>query len=150
MQLQVKSRLLHWDDSRDANRNQPSGIGRGTAISIAQEGCSRLFLADIELDGLRKTRQYIREADEGVRVEILQVDIADEKSVQEMIHKCVSTFGRVDYALNIAGVVPQRTPIADVNVETYDKVVHINQHGVSLLKRIRSSQMSFRSAIYFI
>lgn len=136
MQLQVQFRSLDQCDHRDANRNHMSGIGRGTAISIAQEGCSRLFLADIDVDGLQKTRQYIREANEAVRVETLQVDIANEVSVQGMIDQCVSVFGRVDYALNIAGVVPQRTPIADVDVETYDKVVHINQYGVSLLKQI--------------
>lgn len=109
------------------------GIGRGAAMTIAQEGCSRIFLVDIDFNGLQKTKQQIQEVIENVTVEILKVDISNERSVQEMVDKCVSTFGRLDYALNIAGVVPQRTPIADVDVETYDKVTNINHHGVSLM-----------------
>lgn len=101
-------------------------------MTIAQEGCSRIFLVDIDLEGLQKTRQEIQENIATATVEILKVDISNEQSVQEMVDQCVSTFGRIDYALNIAGVVPQRIPIADVDVETYDKIVNINHHGVSL------------------
>lgn len=87
---------------------------------------------DIDLDGLQESKRQIHGISETVRVEILKVDIASELSVRQMIDECISTFGRVDYALNIAGVVPQRTPIADVKVETYEKVIGINQYGVGL------------------
>lgn len=47
-----------------------------------------------------------------------------------MVKHCVDSFGRLDYALNIAGIVPQRTPIAEVEVEVYDRVVEVNEYGV--------------------
>ncbi|KAJ9637390.1 hypothetical protein H2204_004814 [Knufia peltigerae] len=109
-----------------------SGIGRGTAVTFAKEGCRRLFLADIDLTGLEETRKQIAEADANTCVEIRQVNIADEASVNHMVDSCVSIFGRVDYALNIAGVVPQRKKIAELELEVYDRTIHINEYGVSL------------------
>lgn len=50
-----------------------------------------------------------------------------------MVDACVDAHGRVDYALNVAGIVPQRTPIADVDVETFERVIDINEYGVSAL-----------------
>lgn len=108
-----------------------SGIGRGSAVTIAREGCRHLFLADIDLTGLEETKKQAREANPAARVEIERTDISNEESVKHMIDSCVSLFGRVDYALNIAGVVPQRKGIAELEVETYDRTIRINHYGVS-------------------
>ncbi|OQV06029.1 hypothetical protein CLAIMM_10670 [Cladophialophora immunda] len=59
-----------------------------------------------------------------------------------MVDSCVSLFGRVDYALNIAGVVPQRKGIAELDVETYDRVVHINEYGTWLCHQAEIRQMT--------
>lgn len=59
------------------------------------------------------------------------MDIGSDYSVERMVDACVAMFGRLDYAINLAGVVPARTPITETPVAIYDKVVSINQHGVS-------------------
>jgi NAD(P)-dependent dehydrogenase (short-subunit alcohol dehydrogenase family) len=63
----------------------------------------------------------------------MKVDISDEGSVQAFTDGCVEAFGRIDYALNIAGVVPQRIGIVDVDVATYDRVISVNEYGVSII-----------------
>lgn len=100
-------------------------------MTIAQEGCRNLFLADIDLTGLEETKKQAHEVNPAARVEIQRTDISDEESVKRMIDSCVSLFGRVDYALNIAGVVPQRKGIAELEVETYDRTIRTNDYGVS-------------------
>lgn len=64
-------------------------------------------------------------------IKVHQGDISIEEDVQRMIEDCVKAFGRVDYALNVAGVVPSRTPHTEVDVSTYDRVVGVNEYGVS-------------------
>ena len=95
------------------------------------EGCTKLFLIDRDIDGLENTRTEIRAQDSEVEVEICQVDISKEEDVNRMIESCVAKFRRIDYALNVAGVVPMRTPHADVDIVDYDKTISINEYGVS-------------------
>ncbi|KIX09211.1 uncharacterized protein Z518_00290 [Rhinocladiella mackenziei CBS 650.93] len=118
-----------------------SGIGRSAAVTIAQEGCERLFLADINLEGLEQTKKQAQQVHPAARLEVHRTNIADEASVKQMIDTCVSIFGRVDYALNVAGVVPQRKGIADLDVETYDRVIHINEYGTWLCHQAEIRQM---------
>ncbi|KIW98140.1 uncharacterized protein Z519_01724 [Cladophialophora bantiana CBS 173.52] len=117
------------------------GIGRGTAIALAEEGCSRLLLADIDYNGLEETKEQIQRINPSTAVHIQRTDISDEVSVQQMVDACVLVFGRLDYALNIAGVVPQRKGIAEVDLETYDKVINVNVHGTWLCHRAEIRQM---------
>ena len=112
-------------------------------MTLAEEGCSKLFLADLNLQGLEDTRRRILASHPEASVEICKVNIGDEASVDNMVSTCVGVFGRIDYALNLAGVVPSRTPIAQVDVETYDFIVGINQIGVSLTSRTSASLLLF-------
>lgn len=112
------------------------GIGRGTAIELGNDICKNLFLADIDAPGLAETKRQVQAASPATRVETYIVDIADESSVQQMVDACVDLYGRMDYAVNIAGVVPHRMGIAEVAVATYDKVIEINEYGVSLVQYV--------------
>ncbi|CZR48976.1 uncharacterized protein FPRO_12416 [Fusarium proliferatum ET1] len=118
-----------------------SGIGAGLAIYFAKEGCTKLFLVDVNFSGLKDTKAHIVAEVPNVRVEIFQVDIGSDASVERMVDACVAMFGRLDYAINLAGVVPARTPIAETPVAIFDKVVSINQHGTWLCHRAEIRQM---------
>ncbi|KAF4989091.1 hypothetical protein FDECE_14816 [Fusarium decemcellulare] len=118
-----------------------SGIGRGVAVTLAQEGCSRLFLADIDLDGLHVTQEAIVANSPEAQVEVCQADISSEDDVKRMINTCVLRLGRMDYALNIAGAVPTRTPIVQTSVDTFDKIIRINQYGTWLCHQLEIQQM---------
>lgn len=62
-----------------------------------------------------------------------------------MIERCVASFGRIDYALNVAGVVPMRTPHAELEIVDYDKTIGINEYGVSSSKPSMYSQSGMTS-----
>ena len=106
------------------------GIGKGVALTFAQEGCSKLFLVDRNLSGLEGVRDELRTAFPDVEVEVNECDISDEGQVDKVVETCKESFARLDYALNVAGVVPTRTLHADVDVSTYDRTVRVNEYGV--------------------
>lgn len=111
-------------------------------MTLAQGGCTRLFLADINEPMLEQTKRDIRELVPSATVHVHKVDIRDEQSVQSLIDACVATFGRIDYAANVAGVVPQRLPIHEVDTETYDRIIGVNEYGVSDLLMFMSKRGS--------
>lgn len=105
-------------------------------MSLAQGGSPQLFLADINSKGLDETKLLLQKQSPQTRVVTSQVDISKESDVQRMVETCVDAYGRLDYALNVAGIVPQRMPIADVEVETFENVIDVNEYGVSAFHQI--------------
>ena len=63
---------------------------------------------------------------------VLQVaDIADSAAVQSMITACVQHFGRLDFAINNAGIALGGIKTAAMSLEMFDKTCHVNERGVS-------------------
>lgn len=118
--------------------NTSPGIGRGTSLAFAKCGCKRMLLGDVNVEGLELTRKAILDDHPDIEVETTHVDISEEFSVQAFIDQCVAKFGRIDYACNIAGIVPPRTSIVDTSLETFNKVINVNTFGVSRDSRIPS------------
>ena len=48
-----------------------------------------------------------------------------------MIQECVQNFGRLDFALNNAGIALGGIKTADMSLEMFDKVCNVNEKGVS-------------------
>ena len=80
------------------------GIGRATAISFALEGCRQIAISDINLTGLHETAKYMKEVSFDVDVSVEQVDMQEEDKIEHMVQAAVARFGRLDYAVNCAGV----------------------------------------------
>ena len=110
-------------------------------MTFAQEGCSKFFLVDRNLSGIEDVRDELRSAFPKAEAEAYECDISDEGQVDKMIESCTKSYGRLDYALNVAGVVPARTLHAEVDISTYDKTVGVNEYGVR--KRLLTSQVPY-------
>src|SRR5271163_1592172 len=78
-----------------------SGIGRATAVRLAQEG-AKIMIADYVPEGAERTVKMIKEA--GGTASCLAADVAFGKQVENMINKTVETYGRIDCAYNNAGI----------------------------------------------
>jgi NAD(P)-dependent dehydrogenase (short-subunit alcohol dehydrogenase family) len=110
--------------------NYQSGIGRATAIAFARDGCFKLYLGDLSVDGLEVTRTMIKSSNPEAEVEIERVDISDEGLVIKFYESVVAKFGRIDFAANIAGYAHAASPIASLDSKMYDMSYNINQRGV--------------------
>jgi NAD(P)-dependent dehydrogenase (short-subunit alcohol dehydrogenase family) len=78
-----------------------SGIGRALAVELARRGAA-LALADVDDEGLAHTADQVQAA--GGRVGIARVDVADRAAVFDWAARTRETFGRVNLAINNAGV----------------------------------------------
>jgi NAD(P)-dependent dehydrogenase (short-subunit alcohol dehydrogenase family) len=102
-----------------------SGIGRAVAIHLAAQGQTvygtvRSLDKAVKLSGMA--------ADAGVEVRLVELDVADDASVQAGLARVLDEAGRVDVLVNNAGVggngVVEETPI-----ETYAEVMNVNLYG---------------------
>ena len=78
-----------------------SGIGRATSLEMARNG-ARLALADVNEEGGRETVDSIEKA--GGEAIFVRADVASSADVQAMIRTTVESFGRLDCAVNNAGI----------------------------------------------
>lgn len=102
------------------------GIGAAYARAMAAEG-ARVAIADI-LDGTAVARDI--EANGG-RAMAVQVNVADEASVQAMAEAVNEHFGRIDILVNNAAVYAslQLKPFSEIDVAEWDKVMAVNVRG---------------------
>ena len=85
-----------------------SGIGRASALAFASAGAS-VALLDIDAEGLAKVAAAVRAA--GTRAEVLVADVRDLPAVTGAVGRAVQAFGRLDVALNNAGVPGPYVPL---------------------------------------
>ena len=83
------------------------GISQATAVSFAREGCTKIVLADRDSNGLEKTQQLIAEEVGESKTEVLVVktDVTSAEQIDQLVLKAVEKFGRIDYAVNGAGMI---------------------------------------------
>jgi 3(or 17)beta-hydroxysteroid dehydrogenase len=77
-----------------------SGIGKGTAQLLAQEGAT-VIVSDINVPGGREVAAQIRK--DGGKATFIKLDVTRERDWINAMEKIVARFGRLDYLANIAG-----------------------------------------------
>jgi A-factor type gamma-butyrolactone 1'-reductase (1S-forming) len=107
-----------------------SGLGKATALQFAREGAKVVIAA-------RRTEQSaaVVSAIEamGAEAHFVRTDVSQAKDVEALIRAALEKYGRLDYAVNNAGIVgPVSTPIAEVTEAQWDQLMGINLKGVWL------------------
>ena len=104
------------------------GIGLETAKVFAGNGAT-VVLADIDLNKAQTEAELLEK--EGHEASAVAVDIIDADSIRILMQTVHDRYGRVDILVNNAGIVDS-TPIPDMTVEGWDKVVDIDMRGTHL------------------
>ncbi|MET7296635.1 glucose 1-dehydrogenase [Streptomyces griseoloalbus] len=104
-----------------------SGIGAAAARVFAQEGAAVLLVARRQ-ERLAALAEELRA--EGARAEYVVADVTSPEHAAMAVKTAVSTFGRLDGAFNNAGVGGDRTPLHEMDNETYDTIMDTNVRGV--------------------
>ncbi len=105
------------------------GIGATTARLFAQEG-AKVVLASRSEEELTRIAEEIKAS--GGEALAVKADMANAGSVQTLIQQAVETYGRLDLAVNNAGIAGGNKPLVEVSEETFDQVLAINLKGVFL------------------
>lgn len=115
-----------------------SGIGRATAIALAREGAKVTVAARRVSEG-EETVRLIKEAgSDGIFV---KTDVANENDVSSLVEKTVDTYGRLDYAVNNAGIGEKMTPLVEQTSEKFDQIMNTNVRGIWLSLKYEVQEM---------
>lgn len=115
-----------------------SGIGRATAEAFAARG-TRLVLAARREEELAALVREIEER--GGKASFIVTDVAVAKDVERMVAHTIETYGRLDYAVNNAGIEGKWAPITDLPEQEWDRVLDTNLKGVYLCLQHESRAM---------
>ena len=115
-----------------------SGIGRATSLALATEG-AKVAVSDIVVAGGEETVRLIKTA--GGEAIFIKADVAKAAEVEALINKVVETYGRLDCALNNAGIEGAMTSTADCSEENFDRIIAVNLKGVWLCMKHEIPQM---------
>jgi len=115
-----------------------SGIGRATAEAFAAKG-ARVVLA-ARRDGEMATLVAEIEA-RGGQASFVKTDVCAAADVQRMVDHTIETFGRLDYAVNNAGIEGSFVAIGDLPEDEWDRVLDTNLKGTFLCMKYQSQAM---------
>ena len=105
------------------------GIGQATAIAFARLGASVVLSGQSEAP-LLETRGLIERA--GGDAVIVVGDVALEDVAKKTVAAALKEFGRLDFAVNNAGVSPLTGNTVDCTLDTWRRVIDVNLTGTWL------------------
>jgi len=106
-----------------------SGIGEASARLFVEEGAS-VLIADRNREAGEALAEGLRNG--GYNCHFFLADISSEKAVQAMVNKSVELFGRLDCAVNNAGIGGEPQAIDEMSLENWQQVMDINLTSVFL------------------
>lgn len=112
------------------------GIGLACAEAFAKAGYVTV-LADIK----DPAEQAAKLVEEGCQAVACRCDVSDTQTVKEMVDWIVATYGRLDAALNNAGIQTPQRPMAEITDDEFDRTVAVDLKGVWNCMRYEIIQM---------
>jgi NAD(P)-dependent dehydrogenase (short-subunit alcohol dehydrogenase family) len=105
------------------------GIGRSTAVRLARD-FGRIALVARNRAKLEETATAVAAANAIPLV--IDLDLSERSSAKAVVRRVISTFGRIDALINIAGAVPQ-IDLFEMTDEQWDSGLALKLHGARRL-----------------
>jgi NAD(P)-dependent dehydrogenase (short-subunit alcohol dehydrogenase family) len=122
-----------------------SGLGLASGLRFAEEGATvvGLDLVDGDSDGWVGVEAAVKEG--GGQAAFFTADVRDEAAIAGIVDEVVARFGRVDAALNAAGVAGGG-PVHALTEADWDRTIDVNLKGTFLVcKQVLRPMMAQRS-----
>jgi NAD(P)-dependent dehydrogenase (short-subunit alcohol dehydrogenase family) len=113
-----------------------SGIGQAAAVAFARNGAKVVVNGRTAAD---ETLLRIKEV--GGDATFVRGDVGVVEDVQHLVRTTVDTYGRLDVALNNAGLLPVTAPLADQSIEDFDRIIAADLRGVFLCMKYEIPEM---------
>jgi NAD(P)-dependent dehydrogenase (short-subunit alcohol dehydrogenase family) len=104
-----------------------SGIGEACALQLAEAG-GKVVVADMNIDGADRVVSAITAA--GGQATAYKIDVSDPAAVSAMVDFTVATYGRLDGAVNNAGIGGPLKPLADYEIDEWKHVLDVDLNSV--------------------
>jgi NAD(P)-dependent dehydrogenase (short-subunit alcohol dehydrogenase family) len=115
-----------------------SGIGAACAITLAQGG-ARLVVADLDQELGERIVSEIKAS--GSDAIFTRTDVGQPAAVEAMVDAAITSFGRLDVAVNNAGIGGESNPTGNYSVDGWRKVIDINLNSVFYCMRYEIPRM---------
>lgn len=115
-----------------------SGIGRATALALTKSG-ARVVVAEVNELGGRETINQIQQA--GGEALFVACNVAACDQIESAIQQTVEAYGRLDIAVNNAGIGGKYGRITDQTKSDFDQIMAVNVGGVFYGMQYQIQQM---------
>jgi NAD(P)-dependent dehydrogenase (short-subunit alcohol dehydrogenase family) len=105
-----------------------TGIGRATALAFAKEGATVVVSGRREPEGQALAAEL--KAQGAADAAFIRADVRHEAEVRSLVEQTVERFGRLDVAVNNAGIEGATGPITEQSADNYDAIFDTNVRGV--------------------
>ncbi|HLD24884.1 MAG TPA: SDR family NAD(P)-dependent oxidoreductase [Patescibacteria group bacterium] len=111
-----------------------SGMGKATAIALAQQG-AKVVAAARRMDRLQELSRA------NPNIAPFQMDVTKRTDVDAAVSLAVKTYGKLDILVNNAGVLDY-SPFLDMKEESWDKVIDTNLKGYFYCAQASAREMA--------
>jgi NAD(P)-dependent dehydrogenase (short-subunit alcohol dehydrogenase family) len=105
------------------------GMGAATARVFAGYG-AKVVVSDLNAAAAEETAESVRAL--GGDAFVVLCDVGEEEQVKALVDQTVRHFGRLDCAVNNAAITPDSLPIAEADMDVWDRVIRIDLRAVML------------------
>lgn len=115
-----------------------SGFGRRASEIYAANG-AKVVVADVAEEKGEETVDLIKTT--GGEAIFVKTDIGNPQDCENLVKETVKNFGKLDIALNNAGIGTEPKPIGEYSIEAWNKVIQTNLSGTFYCMHYEISEM---------
>jgi NAD(P)-dependent dehydrogenase (short-subunit alcohol dehydrogenase family) len=104
------------------------GLGKAYSKALAESGAD-IVIADIQVDWANETAEEVRAL--GKKALAIEADVSKKSDVKAMIDQIKSEWGRLDIAINNAGIT-EVIDAVDIEEKNWDSIMEVDLRGVFL------------------
>ena len=109
------------------------GIGKAIASRLSKE-VAKLIVIDILINEIQHLKRQISE--EGGDIEVFQIDISDEKKVNDIVQYVFGEYKKIDILINTVGIVGHSScPIEEYQLQDFINVINVNLVGAFIISK---------------
>lgn len=103
-----------------------SGIGKATAVKLAENGAQLVLAARNEAKLKKITKNLIEKYD--IKAVYKVTDVTQEKDIKDLVNFTISNFHKVDVLFNNAGLMPVSL-LRDGKSDEWERMIDVNLKG---------------------
>jgi NAD(P)-dependent dehydrogenase (short-subunit alcohol dehydrogenase family) len=109
------------------------GIGEAIAFALGKAGAT-IILSSRKQEALDEVCQEFEKA--GIKAVGIAANTGNMNDLENLVHQIKNQFGGLDILVNNAGTNPKMTPIAEISLPLYDKIMDVNLKGAFYLSQL--------------